>query len=179
MPQADGDRRLNPESTRVVLDLAAKDYADENDRTRALDGKTGPLIAVTGAAMLFVAGVLTKPPEGLGMFASGLYFAGVGLSLFALVVAQVFFLVSLRTREFRRTDLGQWVLYSTMESEVSDIRAELAGTYESAVKHNSLLNEKKAIAYERGLVLLATAIMTLVAVLTAATAATLLLNEVR
>lgn len=52
-------------SFKIVADIAGKEYADENDRTKVLDAKAGPLIGATGAGITFLVGTIVRPPDGL------------------------------------------------------------------------------------------------------------------
>lgn len=163
-------RKPDPESTKVVTDIAAKEYSDEHDRMKALDSKTAPLIAATGALILFVAGFLSKPPTSVPGFWSGVYFSVVVLTLGILVLAQLFFFRALRVREYKRLQLSDWVNFDSMSTLPEELRGELASTYEEAVIHNRSLNEKKALAHHYGLLLASVSIIVLACLMTVANA---------
>lgn len=163
-------RKPDAESTKVIAELAAKEYSDEHDRMKALDSKTAPLIAATGALILFVAGFLSKAPAPIPGFWSGVYFAVVILTLGTLVVAQLFFFRALRVQEYKRLQLSEWVSFDSMSAPSEELRGQLASTYEEAVIHNRSLNEKKAVAHHYGLLLASVSIIVLACLLTVANA---------
>lgn len=84
-----------------------------------LDGKAGPLVGATGAAIAFIIGVLVRPPDAIARRTDAptvAYFVVIVLSLGCLLVAQWHFLQSVRVRDaFKRMDLQAWVDYSAME----------------------------------------------------------------
>src|SRR5690349_10497042 len=77
-------------STKAIAELAQKEYANENTRTSVLDGKAGPLIGATGAAIAFIIGVLVRPPDAIARrtdVPTVAYFAVIVLALGCLLVA--------------------------------------------------------------------------------------------
>ena len=167
MDQQTNDEGYNPETAKVVMELATKEYSNENDRNKSIDTKTGPMIAATGAAMLFVAGIFSRPPQDLPPFWAGVYFSGVCLVLACLLTAQVFFFQVLRTRRFGRVKVASWTDEATLRDEPERIRGQLASTYEKAIAANSAINETKARNHDVGLMLLTVAIVLLAFVLVA------------
>ena len=141
-------------STKAIADLAQKEYANENTRTSVLDGKAGPLIGATGAAIAFIIGVLVKPPDSIAQRTDAptvTYFAVVILSLVCLLIAQGHFLQSVRVRaQFRRMDLQAWVDYSAMELPEWHVQSTLAVGYRDATRVNTALNDTKATLQARG-----------------------------
>lgn len=142
------------ESIKIILEVALREYADENDRIKQLDGKTTPIVAATGAVLIFVAGAVARPPEAMAQFWKGLYFGGVCLALLILSAAQVFFLVTLWGRSFKRIKLAGFVTDEWMSVAPLELRRSLATKYRDLVVENAALSEQKAKAHKIGLTLL-------------------------
>lgn len=136
-----GRNDLDKDTTKAILDLAVREYANEADRQKTLDSKTGPLVGATSASLALIVGNLgTKPPA---INATVFYLIVFGAALL-LLGADVCFLQALRVRNYRRIALDPWVRYSTMTLDVSNINAKLASSYEHYVAHNDRLNETKS-----------------------------------
>jgi hypothetical protein len=146
------------ESYRTIADLAQKEYANENDRTKTIDGKAGALIGATGAAIAFIIGAVVKPPDVLSQRADVFafaYYIAIAVALLLLFVAQVLFLLSARVRsEFRRVEVSAWVDFSIMNLAAWDVYARLAATYLDAIKANTDLNDRKAKLQTAGIAFL-------------------------
>ncbi|MEW6308859.1 MAG: hypothetical protein AB1492_07405 [Bacillota bacterium] len=164
-------RRVNPHSARILMELAAREYVDENDRSKALDARLTLLVPITAAAILFVGGILARPLGTLQPFASGIHFSGVCLAAAFLLGAQACFIRALKTRDFQRMGLGEWARTLNMEAPAADARAELASLYETAAANNSLINDKKTQFYETGLILASAGVLILAVTLGWAAAA--------
>jgi hypothetical protein len=167
---------INLESLKVIADLAGKEYANENDRTKVLDAKSGPLIGATGAAIAFLVAAITKPPDAIstpGGRLTKVYYIAILGSIALLIVAQFFFLRSVRVRRtFKRFDLAPYATFESSRRPVLDIYAFVAGTYTALVAHNTLQNDRKARLQDIGLLFLLVGILSLIAVpITAAIAA--------
>jgi hypothetical protein len=136
------------ESFRIVCALAAQEYANENDRTKVLDAKAGPLIGATGAVIAFTIGTLVKPPDtitGTPGPATVVYFTAIVAALVCLILAQLSFLRSVAVRaQFRRVELASWVDLAVMRQPGWQTLSELASTYEAAVRENTRHNDRKA-----------------------------------
>lgn len=156
------------ESYRAVADLAQKEYANENDRTKVLDGKAGPLIGATGAAIAFIIGTVVKPPDVLANRTDAFtvaYYAVIAAALLLLAIAQVFFLLSVRVRsEFRRIDVSAWVDYTVMNLPSWEVQARLAATYEEATRANTVFNDRKSALQTRGVISLLAGVIVLLGV---------------
>lgn len=142
-----------PETVQIIADLAVREYADENDHTKSLDGKIGPLMGVTGAIMVGVAGILARAPEAIPSFWAGFYFAGICLVLGLLAGAEVFFLRALWIRNYARPGLNNWATLDSLASDSTRVKVELIGTYRDAVNANAERNDNKASNCSVGLVL--------------------------
>lgn len=156
------------DSFKTVADLAQQEYANENDRTKVLDGKAGPLIGATGAAIAFIIGAVVKPPD---TFASRndvftvVYFVVIVVALLLLAIAQVCFLWSIRIRsEFRRVDVSAWVDYAVMNRPSWELLARLAASYEQAIRANTVFNDRKAALQSRGVLFLLLGVVVLLGV---------------
>jgi hypothetical protein len=114
---------LDVDSAKIVADLGARVFADEGDRTKALDTRTSTLIAFTGAAMLFAAGAITKPPENLTEPQRALFVAAASLVVAGFVVALLLLFLALRTRPYRQISYGEWARYSEMSKAPADVYA--------------------------------------------------------
>ena len=147
--------RLDLESTKAIADMAQKEYANENDRTKSLDTKATALLAATSAGIAFISGTLFKPPDVIAHATHGptlVYYGAIVVALLFFAVAEWFFLQSVRIRtEFERVDPGIWVLLSAMEEPARKTYADLAESYRHAVETNNLMNEKKASELTWGL----------------------------
>lgn len=151
----DASPPVDLDSFRAIADLAQKEYVNENDRTKTLDGKAGPLIGATGAATVFLIGTLIKPPDVIASHGGVwivVYFSEVVLALLFLFLAQVGFLQSVAIRAtFRRVRLNDWIDYAVMRQPGARTYAELAATYAEAVEVNTALNNAKAALQTKGL----------------------------
>lgn len=79
------------------------------------------------------------------------YFVVIVLALGGLLVAQWYFLQSIRVRaEYRRMDLQAWVDYSAMELPEWHVQSTLAAGYRDATRANTGLNDRKARLQARG-----------------------------
>lgn len=136
------------ESFQIVAGLAAQEYANENERTKVLDAKAGPLIGATGAVIAFSIGTLVKPPDtitGTPGTTTVIYFTAIVASLVCLILAQLSFLRSVAVRaQFRRVELTSWVDLAVMRQPGWQTYSELASTYEAAVRENTRHNDRKA-----------------------------------
>jgi len=139
---------LDLDPFKAIADLAQKEYANENDRTKVLDGKAGPLIGATGAGMAFILGAVVRPPDTINPSNAPVtiaYYAFVVGALTLLFIAEVFFLQSVRLRsQFQRIDVSAWVDFSVMQRPSWKIYADLAATYEAALRINTRFNDEKA-----------------------------------
>lgn len=156
------------EPFRIIADLAAKEYANENDRTKVLDAKSGPLIGATGAAIAFLIGAIVKPPDVIvtprGMPAV-VYFSAILAALVLLVVAQIFFLSSVRVRKkFGRFDLAPYSTFDAAQRPAWHLYSLSAGTYTDLVRHNTSQNDRKALLQDIGLLFLLAGTLVLVAI---------------
>lgn len=145
---------LSAETAKAIVDLAAKSYADEFEQAKALDTKTAALMALTGAALLFVAGTAAKPPDGLTEPQKGAFVLLATLILGVFVLALFLLFLAFRTRTYQEIDLSQWARYSVMTRPVAEVCAEMASTYEDHVERNHNVNAEKAQRQLLGLWLL-------------------------
>lgn len=153
------------ESLKVMLETAVREYNDENDRAKQLDSKTMPMVAATGAVLLFVAGALADPPSILPDFWRGFYFGGVCLTLLVLAAAQGMFLTVLWGRPFQRIVLKHVVDPEWMSLGVDELRKALADRYCGLVSENTTITNRKATYHKWGLTLLSAGIALLVLLL--------------
>jgi hypothetical protein len=157
---------LDPEALKIITDLAGKEYANENDRTKVLDAKSGPLIGATGAAIAFLVGAITKPPDsitsGKGVF-PWFYYGSLLAAIALLILAQLYFLRSVRVRRtFERFDLGPYATFESARRAPTDLYSFIAGTYTNLVAHNTIQNDEKARLQDKGLIFLLIGILLLI-----------------
>ena len=104
---------VNLDAAKLIADLAQKSYAEEGDRFKSIDGKTTTLIGATGAGLLFLVGTVGKLPDFQNFrhahALTEVYFVALGLALLAILVAEAFFFLSLRTRTTQRVQIDEWV----------------------------------------------------------------------
>lgn len=141
-------------TAKAIVDLAAKAYADEFDKAKALDAKSSAIVAFTGAVMLFTAGVVTKPPDNLSQATDAqraieTWWSTIALGFFFAALS--FLYLALRVRKYEEIDLSQWARYSEMARPTVEIYVEIASSYENHVEHNHNLNALKAQRQEWGL----------------------------
>ncbi len=112
------------------MELAAKKYADENDRLKLLDSKSGALAAAAGGAVLFIAGSLLKTidPSQPHVVMSMVSKIAVLLALACFLAADIVLVVALKIRTYRRFDLPKWVGLEYMEQSPKQFYAGLAST---------------------------------------------------
>lgn len=161
----DAPTGIEPDTARAVADFAAKAYADENTRTKDLDGKAGPTIAAAGAAILFAAGALAKPPDILSVCQSRAYFFGIFVGIVLVAIAQGFFLWMLRPRTYHRPTIGTYSTPEAMQRKPEDIHWQMAIDFDTAIQKHHAENETKATCYQRGVYFLLAGVAILTATL--------------
>jgi len=162
------DEKDEYEILKVMHETALREYNDELSRTRDLDSKTTPMVAATGAILVFVAGVAVTPPAGLSDLGKGIYFFGIILALLALASAEFLFLSVLWGRSFERLALGD-VLSPGWESSAR-LRKQLADTYRKVIAKNTQVNEEKARKYKYGIILMSIGLALLVIIMAVSSA---------
>jgi hypothetical protein len=156
------------DSAKIVADLAAKAFSDEHDAGKALDTKASTFIAFTGAAALFAAGVVARPPDGLTAAQRGVFVIAACAPLIVLGFALVFLFLALKARVYQEIDLSAWVSYSIMDRSPGQLYARMASTYENAVEANHNVNAIKAQRLAWGLRLLTAGVSLLLVLLASA-----------
>lgn len=168
MEVTDQETSKEPETIRLILATALQEYKDELDRFKQFESKTTPMVAATGAVLVFVAGTMTKPPLGLPAFWRGVFFGGVCLTLLVLAAAQAMFLFVLWGRSFERIAVRELLTSDWLTSRSDELVHSLADKYCSLVAHNSLITNTKAAYHKWGLILLNVGLALLVLLLAAA-----------
>jgi hypothetical protein len=154
-----------PATAKAVAELAAKAHSDEFDQSKALDTKTLGLVAFTGAALLFSAGVAAKPPDALNDAQKGAFVLATLPIIFVFVLALLLLFAALRLRDYQEVDVSQWARYSVLARPVEEVQAEMASTYEDLIEFNHNVNADKAQLQGWGLRLLVTGVVLLVLLL--------------
>lgn len=152
--EAEEERAPDADSARIVAELAAKAFSDEHDTGKSLDTKASTFIAFSGAAALFAAGVVARPPDGLTADQRGVFVVVACAPLIVLGFALVFLFLALKARVYQEIDLAAWVSYSIMARSPGQLYARVASTYENAVVANHNVNAIKAQRLAWGLRLL-------------------------
>jgi len=170
---------LDPDTVKTVADLAARAYADERDRFKAVDTRIGLLLSATSAVVALVVTLLIKPPDAIAHVpshphvmtgvltwiygrASAVYYCSIAVALASLIVALLYFIRAERQDEFPRLDLDYWVDRATLARPSSDVQAELAAPYRRAFEGYTEVTGKKLGHLRRGAVCLVVGVAVLV-----------------
>jgi hypothetical protein len=181
-------------TTTTIADLAARAYADERDRLKALDTKAGLLLSANSAVIGLVLTVAVRPPDpvlhhptaslALARWPAGarvllgwccnhaavLYFAPLVAGLACLLLAELRFVQAVRITEVASLNVDYWVDRGTLARDPTPVRAELGAAYIRTVHDNQAVGRAKAALLDHASRLLLAGILavTLVPVLVAA-----------
>lgn len=145
---------LTTDNARAVADFAATTYADENTRTKDLDGKAAPVIAATGAAILLAASSLVRVPDPLSSGQAIAYFFGIVASIVFFILAQVCFLKTVAVRTYYRVPIAEFTDPEAILQDTNWLFWRMSTRLERVVQLQHAENDKKAEWYQRGLRLL-------------------------
>jgi len=158
---------MDADTVKIVADLAAKAYADERDRFKAVDTRIGLLLSATSAVTALVVTILIKPPDAIAhapahpraiagllawiyTHAGAVYYCALALALASLIAAVLYFVRAERQDEFPRLDLGYWVDTATLTRPSLDVQVELASAYEDAIEGYTQVTSRKLELLRRG-----------------------------
>jgi hypothetical protein len=145
------DLTLELEHTKVLSEHTAKSYADERERVKTLDTKTGLFFSATGAVIGLLAGTLTKLPDPIAKLAqdpllygrySAAYLGLVWLTLLVFLGAELCFLWAVRPRTFGSVMAEDWLQPRVTGLPLSQLHLYLAVGYVEARRVS--LNASKA-----------------------------------
>jgi len=144
------------ETVKAIAELAAKEYANENDTQKSLDTKTATWLGATGAVLIFTIGTLGKIPPTATLFGfdhrgyAVAYAIVLGLAIAFLAGAQVCFVVAFRTRIYRSMNVQAWTTYESARLPPIEAYIELAGEYHRTIQENREIGQRKVHAQRRG-----------------------------
>ncbi|MCL4543752.1 MAG: hypothetical protein M1118_03995 [Chloroflexi bacterium] len=156
VPPAPAGPEIALETIKAIADLAAREYANDNDVQKGLDTKTATWIGATGAVLLFAIGTLGKLPAagtlpGWGRIGYEIaYVAILGFALSFLVAAEVCFITAFRTRIYRFMNVQSWATYDSARLPPVEAYIELAGEYNRTINENRDIGARKARFQRRG-----------------------------
>lgn len=170
---------LNPDTVKTIADLAARAYADERDRFKAVDTRIGLLLSATSAVTAIVVTILIKPPDIIAhvpahphtaemvlawiyTHAGAVYYCALALALASLITAILCFVRAERQDEFPRLDLDYWSDKVTLVRPSVDVQAELASAYQDAIEGYTQITGKKLELLRRGSIALVGGVAVLV-----------------
>ncbi len=139
MPQG-----LTVDNAQAIADFATKTYADENARTKDLDGKAAPPIAATGAAILLVANTLVNLPAALSSGQGRAFFGGCVVAILLFVLAQLCFLRAIAVHTFYRVPIAEFTDPDAAVQDGSWLFWRMATRLERAVASQRGENDRKA-----------------------------------
>ncbi len=172
---------LDPDTVKTVAELAARAYADERDRFKAVDTRIGLLLSATSAVTALVVTILIKPPDVIAhipahphapdgvltwiyTYAATIYYCSIAVALASLIVALLYFVRAERQDEYPRLDLVYWVDNATLARPSVDVQAELAAAYRRAFEGYTEVTGKKLEHLRRGALCLVVGVAVLVLV---------------
>jgi len=172
---------LDSATVKIVADLAARAYADERDRFKAVDTRIGLLLSATSAVTALVVTILIKPPDIIAHLpahphmtsgvlawiythAGAIYYCSIAIALASLIVALLYFVRAERQDEYPLLDLDYWVDKATLARPSVDVQAELASAYQDAITGYAEVTSKKLERLRRGAVGLVCGVVLLVLV---------------
>jgi len=143
------------DTVKLIADLAAKEYANENDIQKSLDAKTATWIAATGAIIIFTIGTLGKVPTITAVGARHvefvrIYSLEVIFAIMFLIAAEIFFIRAFTVRVFRSMAVNDWTRYESAQLDPIDAYIELAGEYNQAIQANRNISRDKALYQKSG-----------------------------
>lgn len=143
---------LNDESMTIVLELFKDEYNAEHERANTFEARSGMLITLAGAILVFEAQNFIVPKKGTLAEASLLVSFEI-ISLILLVASMITLIKVVSTRTFYRVNFESFRGNSYNDSPTT-VMGTLIETYSDAIRQTSIGIETRSRWYTAGLWLL-------------------------
>jgi hypothetical protein len=152
--QEETETKPNKESMEIVLELFKDEYNAEHERANTYEARTGMLITLAGAVLVFEAQNFIIPKKG-SIAGASLLVSSELISLILLITSMIVLIKVISTRTFYRVNTDQFREGNESFYELpTNVMGSLIDQYNNSIKYTNVGVESRTRWYTVGLWLL-------------------------